>query len=92
MRKNVPGRSEEKAKNNRSSMIVPTVLSILFVGFIILMAICSEKMKPEPEDYFVKYDDATMLVEIHYGEINAFGYRKACGFISQDTHHKYLGL
>lgn len=42
------------------------------------------------EDYFVKYEGATTLVEVRYGEPTFWGYKGAVGFIDNDIYEKYM--
>ncbi len=41
------------------------------------------------EDYFIKYENATILVKVEYGDSTWLGYSKAGGFIDDDIYEKY---
>lgn len=51
---------------------------------------CGSKETKSIEDYFVKYEGATTLVQIYYGEPTLFGYKSASGFIDDDVYEKYM--
>lgn len=51
---------------------------------------CGSKETKSIEDYFVKYEGATTLVEVKYGEPTLLGYRNALGFIDNDIYENYM--
>lgn len=59
---------------------------------LVLTTMCgcgSRETKPV-EDYFVKYENATTLVGVSYGEPTLLGYKNAYGFIDDDIYEKYM--
>ena len=72
------------------SLRIMSILILLIVIEFFVAIFYFETRKPEPEEYFIKYEDATMLVEIKYGERSSiWGYKKASGFINSDVFYKY---
>lgn len=59
---------------------------------IVLSTICScgSTQKKSIEEYFVKYENATTLVVVEYGEPTLFGYKKAAGFIDYNIYEQYV--
>lgn len=59
---------------------------------LVLSTVCSCGFteRKSVEDYFVKYENATTLVEVHYGEPTLLGYKRSCGFIDDEIYQKYM--
>ncbi len=52
---------------------------------------CSRSSDYVVEDYFVKYENATTLVEVQFGERDFLtGYKKVCGFIDNNIYEQYM--
>lgn len=80
-------KTKKKRNGGRLSPVILIALIVIIIGFFLL---CPSEEEKKPEDYFVKYDNATKLVEVKYGEKTIFGYSMTVGFIDLDIYNKYL--
>jgi len=77
------------SRDNRSSWTIAIGLLLVVIGVLFILYYF-ENSRPKPEEYFIKYDDATMLVVIQYGErLFLLGYKEAAGFINADVYESY---
>lgn len=63
---------------------------VVILAVIVVLAISIMKGVRPIEEYFVKYEGATTLVTVKYGEKSAiFGYSEAAGFIEDNLYERY---
>lgn len=69
MKKEIPEETKlnTELKKDGSLRIISILMLLIGIGFFIVI-FYFKTTKPESEEYFTKYEDATMLVEIKYGE------------------------
>lgn len=66
------------------SAIVLLVIVALWIGVLV------KEARTPVENHFVKYENATTLVKVKYGEKSSlFGYSGALGFIDDETYKSY---
>lgn len=64
----------------------------MIIVIIVLSTVCScgSTQKKSIEEYFVKYENATTLVAVEYGEPTLYGYKKSMGFIEYNIYEQYM--
>lgn len=83
---------DSKNKITTKKVTVKNRIICMIMVIITLGTLCScgsRETKPV-EDYFVKYENATTLVGVSYGEPTLLGYKNAYGFIDDDIYEKYM--
>lgn len=76
-------------KKTVKERIFTTIVVAAFIATIVGMIVFISKHVKQPEEYFVKYENATTLVVVKYGEQSFWGYPGAVGFMDDDIYEKY---
>lgn len=84
--RNFKNQNTNKKRALRNRIICIAMLLIILSN----LCGCGSKETKCVEDYFVKYEGATTLVEICYGEPTLFGYKSVSGFIDDDVYEKCM--
>lgn len=80
----------KKVTKNQCKLRVVAVISILVITLASLTA-CAKKDNKYYKEYFVRYENATKLVAIDYGErFFLTEYRSALGFINEEIYNSYI--
>ena len=76
-------RVPEKKTMRGRTFIAAILVLLIIVGLLVAL----KRNQKQPEEYFVQYENATMLVVVEYGEKDFFcGYSKAVGFMDGNIY------
>lgn len=79
----------KERKPIRNWMLVSSIYAIVIIIFMGIVFLLPNKKQESIENYFIKYSDATTLVEVKYDYSKFFGYKHMAGFINDHSYEKY---